>query len=264
MASGFTIAVTGPERGGLMAWLMTAWAVRRSGGRAVRVTPSRPCDTRQVHGLIIGGGTDVDPFHYGQAETQVGAGEAADEPGTLADWIVGLLLGFFRILFSARRNQDYDPDRDTMERNLIQYALYENLPVLGICRGAQLMNVALGGSLHQSIEHFYSEETSNVRSILPRKRIALVRDSTLRTTLRRDSCVVNALHNQSVDQLGEGVTISATESSGVIQAIECAAHCFFVGVQWHPEYMPQSRTQQRLFAALGQHAAGVQQHRALR
>lgn len=255
MADRITIAVTGPERGGTMAWLMTAWAVRRNGGKAVRVTPGRDCDSGDFDGLILGGGTDVDPFHYGESDSQATPDEP-DEASTVVDWIVGLLLSVFRILFSTTRNQDYDPDRDTMERNLIQYALYENLPVLGICRGAQLMNVALGGTLHQSLEHFYEEDTSNVRSILPRKRVTLEPASKLQHILQTDSCVVNALHDQGVDKLGEGITVSATEDSGVIQAIECCEHSFFVGVQWHPEYMPQSRTQQKLFRELLRSVAG--------
>jgi len=116
------------------------------------------------------------------------------------------------------------------------------------------MNVALGGTLHQDIGHFYSEGTSNVRSILPRKRIEIAPQSCLRRTLQTTSCTVNALHDQSIKDAGEQVTVSARESTGVVQAIECKGHRYFIGVQWHPEYMPQSRIQLRLFQALVQHS----------
>jgi putative glutamine amidotransferase len=112
------------------------------------------------------------------------------------------------------------------------------------------MNVALGGSLHQDIGHFYTEDTSNIRSILPRKTITVSAATNLHHYLRTRNCYVNALHKQSINQLGKGIVVSAIEPSGVIQAIEKRGHPFFLGVQWHPEYMPQSKIQQGLFSGL--------------
>lgn len=244
------IGVTGPDRGGFIAWLMTALAIRRSGAQAVHITPRKPADKSRLDALVIGGGTDVDPFHYGEEAEP--PGEEADKRSTLLDWLVGLVLGVFRVLFASHSTQDYDPARDHLEREIIEYALARRLPVLGICRGAQLMNVVLGGSLHQKIGHFYTEETSNVRSILPRKTVAITDSSHLRQVLGVQSCFVNALHNQSIKQLGKDIAVSATEPNGVVQAIEKSDHPFFIGVQWHPEYMPQSKTQQELFRGLVQ------------
>ena len=189
-------------------------------------------------------------------------GNGADNPGqrnTLPDWVVGLLLSLFRMVFATRSIQGYDPQRDQMETHMIQYALYNGLPVMGICRGAQLMNVVLGGSLHQKIEHFYTEETNNVRSILPRKSITVSHRSHLRQILQTGSCVVNALHDQSIKELGDDIGISAIENTGVVQAIERRDHPYFIGVQWHQEYMPQSNTQQNLFRSLV-HNASVRNH----
>lgn len=245
------IGVTGPDRGGLVAWLMTALAVKRSGGRPVRIRPSKAADHAQLDGVIIGGGTDVDPFHYGQESEPAESAEEAQKR-TVLDLIIGLALGLFRIIFSSHSAKDYDPMRDQLETGLIQYALQQQLPVLGICRGAQLMNVVLGGSLHQNIGHFYTEETSNIRSILPRKTIIVTPGSHLHEILGCQSGFVNALHRQSINQLGEDVVVSAQEPSGVIQAIEKQDHQFFVGVQWHPEYMPQSKTQLALFRYLAE------------
>ncbi len=248
------IGVTGPDKGGLIAWLMSALAIKRCGGSPVRITPNRPCDESTLDGVIIGGGTDVDPFHYGE-ERQQKSTDNPDPRNTLLDWVVGLLLSLLRAIFATRSIQGYDPQRDRMETHTIQYALYNGLPVLGICRGAQLMNVVLGGSLHQKIEHFYTEETNNIRSILPRKSVTVSQESRLRQILQTQACVVNALHDQSIKKLGDDIGISAVENSGVVQAIERYDHPYFIGVQWHPEYMPQSRTQQNLFRSLVQNAS---------
>lgn len=244
-----TIGVTGPVRGGLVAWLMTALALRRCGAKPVRITAERPCDATRLDGLVIGGGTDVDPFHYGEERPEDGDSDK-DETSSVLDWLVGMVLTLTRALFASHAphaTQDYDPDRDRLEKHMIEYALYNHLPVMGICRGAQLMNVVLGGSLHQKIGHFYTEDTSNVRSVLPTKAVKVARDSLLSQILQTVSCSVNALHDQSIKDLGDDIVISAMEHTGVVQAIERKGHHFFVGVQWHPEYMPQSKTQQKLF-----------------
>ena len=252
MAGKPTVGVTGPDRGGWMAWVMTALALRRCGARPRRVTATRPCDPAELDGLVIGGGTDVDPLHYGESRPDT---LSSAQGNSLVEWLVSLVLGVSRALFAAHRREDYDPERDQLEQHLIQYALYNNLPVLGICRGAQLMNVTLGGTLHQQIEHFYSEETGNIRSVLPRKSVTIASESRLKATLQTASCRVNALHDQSIKDLGDQVMVCAREGNGVVQAIERRGHPYFIGVQWHPEYMPQSQVQQHLFRDLVQVAA---------
>ena len=252
------IGITGPNRGGFIAWLMTALAIRRCGATPVRITASKPGDAATLDGVIIGGGTDVDPFRYGEERSQTSADED-DQSSTLLDWLVGLVLSLFRAAFATHSIQGYDPDRDQLETHMIQHALYHDLPVLGICRGAQLMNVVLGGSLHQKIEHFYTEDTNNVRSVLPRKSISVSQHSRLRQILQTDACVVNALHDQSIKKPGHDVNISALERTGVVQAIERNNHPYFIGVQWHPEYMPQNSTQQKLFRGLVDYAATREQ-----
>lgn len=88
------------------------------------------------------------------------------------DWLISILLIVLRLLTQQKRVHGYDPQRDSMETSLIEYALQHGMPVLGICRGAQLLNIVTGGSLHQRITEFYSEEP-HVRSLLPRKQIVL-------------------------------------------------------------------------------------------
>lgn len=228
---------------------MTALALRRCGAVPVRITPAHPGRIEELHGLVIGGGSDVDPAHYGQHPPDPPEPESRNGNSVL-DWLVGIALGALRRLFSTSVAQNYDPERDSLEQHCVRHALYHDLPVLGICRGAQLMNVVLGGTLHQSIGHFYAEETDNVRSLLPRKTVLLTEKSQLRGIVGAGRLRVNALHDQSIDQLGSGLVVSAAEDSGVIQSVEDPSRHFFIGVQWHPEYMPQSAHQLALFNAL--------------
>ena len=248
-ASKPVIGVTGPEQGGLSAWIMTALAIRRAGGRPIRITAGRSYEDAKLDAIVIGGGTDVDPFHYGE--------EPLPPPETrqhfsLVDWTVGLLLSALRFLLArhTRGGAAFDTQRDQLEQHLVRHALYANKPLLGICRGAQLINVTLGGSLHQSIDHFYQEGTANPRSILPRKTVTLTQGSRLHELLGGAVARVNALHEQSIRELGDGLVVSARENNGVIQAIENDGPNFILGVQWHPEYLPQYRNQQKLFRAL--------------
>ena len=244
------IGITGPDQGGFAAWVMTALAVYRAGGRPRRVRPGKPVAGDLLAGVVIGGGTDVDPLHYGEEPEVKTRGKFG-----WRDWLVSILLYLPRILFARHSAGDYDPDRDRLEQQLIRHALYADKPLLGICRGAQLLNVTLGGSLHQSIEHFYSEGTGNVRSVLPSKTVLLAQDSRLAEVLDTRRCRVNALHEQSIKEVGNGVDICAREASHVVQAIEKNDEPFVIGVQWHPEYMPQSQQQQGLFRRLVKVAA---------
>ncbi len=246
-ASRPVLGITGPDRGGFPAWIMSALAVWRAGGRPRRIRPARPCAAAECDGLVIGGGSDVDPLHYGEAPLE---SEEASTSTRLRDWLVALPLALLRILFSRHERGGYDRARDALEQSLIREALAQEMPLLGICRGAQLLNVTLGGSLYQRIDHFYVEGTGNLRSVLPRKEVRIAADSRLASILAVDRCMVNALHDQCVREAGSGVRISARERNGVTQAIELEGADFVIGVQWHPEYLPQSRLQQGLFRAL--------------
>jgi putative glutamine amidotransferase len=226
---------------------MTALALRRAGARPVRLRAGRPVPENELRGLVIGGGSDVDPLVYGEEPDPVP--EEGDRLRPL-DWVVGAVLTALRILLASHTPSGYDAARDRLESRLLRTALQRDLPVLGICRGAQLMNVALGGTLYQTITHLYTEDTRNVRSILPCKQVRLSEGSRLAGAVGARESRVNALHNQAVKDLGEGMAICAVETTGVVQGVECPEREFFIGVQWHPEYMPQRASQQRLFKAL--------------
>jgi putative glutamine amidotransferase len=251
------VGVTGPDRGGAVAWELTRLALRRAGAEAIRITPAHPHGIDDVDALVIGGGADIDPEIYGE------------EPETIASVIEGtrksvkknrtpalsLLLapGIFvmRKIFERHTAVGHDGARDALEMMLIDEALAREKPILGICRGAQLLNVCLGGSLHQDVTNFYVEKPQ-LRSVLPRKVVQIEPNSRLAKVIGAAPCAVNALHHQAVDcsDLGNHVQVVAREENGVVQAIEVEGARFAIGVQWHPEYIPQHRRQQALFEAL--------------
>ena len=105
------VGVTGPESGGFAAWLMTALAIRRSGGRPLRITPNRAIDLAQLDAVVIGGGTDVDPLHYDEPRPQSKADDKVPTSSAL-DWLVSLSLMLFRIVFARHSREQHDPARD--------------------------------------------------------------------------------------------------------------------------------------------------------
>jgi putative glutamine amidotransferase len=249
------IVVSGPDRGGLMAWLFTWWAVWLWGGHALRATPRRGAPQGRFDGLILGGGADVHPSRYDDAEpppppleVQLRRTPSRSKLRTVVGYLLAPFLYVLRRLFSSA-HPGLDPARDELETALLKRALADGAPILGICRGAQLINVQLGGTLHRGLETFYVEEP-NPWSVLPRKLVRLDAGSVLAQTVRRSSMRVNSLHRQAVDRLGEGLRAVAVERNGVVQAVELAMPGFCVGVQWHPEYLPQRPEQRRIFRAL--------------
>jgi putative glutamine amidotransferase len=246
------IAVSGPDRGGTAAWWFTRLAVWRAGGRAKRFCPSGAGGFDGIQGLVIGGGADVDPGLYAQAELgQIKAivEEERRRSRSLLRMLFYPAMYLLRKILSLEMMFGGDRDRDAFEFELIRTATTRQIPVLGICRGAQLINVYMGGSLFQDLSAFYME-TPQINTVLPRKVALLEAGSRLAAIMGRHRIWINALHRQAVDQLGQDIRIAAREPNGVIQAIEHHRHPFLIGVQWHPEYLPHKPLQQRLFQAL--------------
>lgn len=195
---------------------MFALNIWLAGGRAVRWTAARPRDLDDVDGVVIGGGDDISPDIYG--------GE---------------------LVRSAR----LDPARDAMERALVTGAAERGMPLLGVCRGAQMINVARGGTLHQDAYGVYVA-SQKVWTILPRKRVEVVPDTHLAHIAGTETLSINALHSQAVDRLGAGLRVAARDQGGMVQAVEAIAPPFMVGVQWHPEHLIYAHRQRALFKAL--------------
>nr|WP_274705704.1 type 1 glutamine amidotransferase [Salipiger pentaromativorans] len=193
-----------------------ALAIRLAGGRALRWQAGyRRVDLSAVDGVVIGGGDDIAPTLYG---------------GELR---VGVRL---------------DPARDALEQEVLRGAFERRLPILGICRGSQMLNVVLGGTLHQDAYQVYASR--NIRTILPRKRVRIGSETLLAHSARTDCLYVNALHSQAVDRLGEGLRVAARDEGGMVQAIERVTDPFALGVQWHPEHLIYRRAHRRLFRSL--------------
>ncbi len=210
------IGVTTSRRSGWRIFPLVALNLWLAGGRGVRWDTARPADIADVDGLIVGGGDDISPDLYG-----------------------GQLVATARL----------DPDRDALERRLVLAALAAGKPVLGICRGAQMLNVALGGSLHQDAYAEFPDSRFR-RTILPRKTVQVIPDSLLARVAGTARMRVNALHTQAVDRLGPDLRVAARDEGGMIQAIERSVDPFALGVQWHPEHLFYARRHRALFAAL--------------
>jgi putative glutamine amidotransferase len=246
------IGVTGPDEGGRVAFLLAAAAIRRAGGRARRVSPISPCSVEALDGLVLGGGADIDPALYGRPSIPVRAVYEATKRSVgrlqtpLASIVLAPAIFFARKVFEAHVG-GADAARDALETKLLEGALRRGIPVLGICRGAQLMNVVAGGTLHSDVGEFYVE-TPQIRTVLPRKRVRVATGSLLARILGEE-CLVNALHHQAIDDLAPDYAVVARETNGIVQAIEDRVHRFRIGVQWHPEYMPQDPRQRSLFRA---------------
>ena len=253
-----TIGVTGPDRGGDAAWLFSWFNLTLAGARAVRITPHRHATSKiadTLDGLIIGGGADVDPKLYGQELFHVVQKPRLDLPNRpLRKQLLDLLM--LPITFLLRKAAACcvspfraDAARDELEMRLLELAVVRRLPILGICRGEQLINVHFGGSLHQDLKSFYVEDPE-VRTILPRKIVLVQPNTRLSRVLGTKPRRVNALHQQAIATLGRGLVAAARDRNGIIQAIEHESLPFVIGVQWHPEYLPQHKRQRAIFEAL--------------
>lgn len=196
-------------------------AVTKSGGIAV-LLPPQPVTAEIVErvldgldGLIVTGGRDVDPTRYGQPPHP-----STDEPAL---------------------------DRDAWEDGLLRGAITRELPFLGICRGAQVLNVALGGTLIQHLPDVVGSDRYNVGGDQFNQVAVEVEPGSNLSDLVGASVAGKVHHHQAIDRLGDGLSVSARAEDGIIQAVELDSVPFGVAVQWHPE---ETQDDLRLFAGL--------------
>lgn len=157
-----------------------------------------------VSGLLLTGGEDVNPERYGETR----------EPET----------------------EEPDDERDAIELQLIAEALRRDLPILGICRGLQILNVQHGGTLVQHIRSVERHRRRTPDRALPAHAVQIQPASLLASVAGSESWQVNSRHHQAVKQLGDGLVISARDAEDeTVEAIERPDKRFVVAVQWHPE-----------------------------
>ena len=207
--------------------LANSLGVWLSGGVPVRIGPGLRTSFDGLDGLIVGGGVDIESRLYGI--------DTSDE------W-------------------PYDPDRDALEIAALDWAERHDRPVLGICRGAQLLNVHRGGTLIHDLARSHPDYR-NPRSVFPCKAAHPCPGTRLATLLGERRVSINAMHHQAVDRLGQGMAVAAVDDHGIVQAVERTGHRFWLGVQWHPELMLWSPRQLRLFRALVAAVAGPEPQR---
>jgi putative glutamine amidotransferase len=213
-----------PPRKELALGLAYLRAVEAAGGLPL-VIPPMPSQAiapliDRLHGLCLSGGPDLDPALY----------DAAPDPE----------LG------------PIEPEADRFELELAREAHGRNLPILAICRGAQLLNVAAGGTLIQhlpdrvdgSLEHRQTAAAEKVTHL-----VELASGSLTAGVLGSSEIAVNSFHHQGVERLGRGLLAVAWSSDGVVEAIEAPARDFVVGVQWHAECLTERPEQMKLFSS---------------
>lgn len=196
-------------------------AIRAAGGIPVIFPPGEKTPARLlelVHGFVLSGGGDIAPARY---------------QGDHHEMIYGV-----------------SEERDSFEMEIAQAALERpDRPLLCICRGMQVLNVVLGGTLHEhlpdlgpdGVDHRRPDRlpTSHPASIKPDSRLAEILDAT--------QVNVCSWHHQAIDRIGRGLDPVAWAEDGIIEAVEHAGHPFCIGVQWHPEMQLDDPAQQRLF-----------------
>lgn len=196
---------TDPEPTVAQSKYIESLARARAGMRWVELSDPEQAvqDALTCDGLLLPGGGDMDPKFYGQARIP-----ACGEPNLL---------------------------RDAAEPLLLRAFLAADKPVLGICRGIQVMNAVLGGDLYQDIKPFehlpHNDHWAKVHTVTVRRGTLLSR------ILGQDTVLVNSQHHQAVDRVAPGFTLAALSEDGIVEAIEKPDARFCLGVQWHPEWL---------------------------
>ncbi|TVP54669.1 MAG: gamma-glutamyl-gamma-aminobutyrate hydrolase family protein [Halomonadaceae bacterium] len=187
------------------------------GARTLWLLPGMTIPWSRLHGVVLAGGSHIHPARFHQPSEVTAA---------------------------------YNLPRDQLEFALARGAWLRGVPLLGICRGSQILNVARDGDLRQNITPL-REHTKARAMLLPLQTVRVQPRSRLARTLGRELLGANRLHSQAIDRLGNGLRVVATDRDGFIQAIESmAGHPWQVGVQWHPEYLLYHPAHRRLFAGL--------------
>jgi len=210
---GITIGISGPARRSTAHRLINL-GLRLHGAHTHYIRPGSSTDVSLLDGLVLSGGTHVHPNRYGQ-QPQV----------------------------TAR----YDLKRDETDFRLLKQAEEIDIPVLGICRGAQFINVFHGGSLCQNVTPLRMK-TRHRPLLLPLQTVQLVQDSRIGRLMHSTLIGANRIHSQAIKQLGRNLRVTALDNDLFVQAIENTGQQWLMGVQWHPEYLLYHTGHRRIFS----------------
>ncbi|SES76859.1 MULTISPECIES: gamma-glutamyl-gamma-aminobutyrate hydrolase family protein [Marinobacter] len=209
---GLTIGISGPSRK-RTADRLIALGLRLYGAHTHYIRPGSKVDVSLLDGIVLSGGSHIHPELYGQQPT-----------------------------INAR----YDRLRDSTDQVLLTEAERLHLPVLGICRGAQLINVFRGGSLCQDVTPL-RVKTRHRPLLLPLQPVGIVEPTRLGRIAGTRKIGANRIHSQAIQWLGSGLKVSAVDNDLFVQAIENTHGQWLMGVQWHPEYLLYHGVHRRIF-----------------
>lgn len=204
MATKPLVGICLPDEGNFFAYLFIKLNLKLQGAYSIRLRPSKNnIKFQRIDGLILSGGSDIDPTLYGANKDA--------------------------------HNTPLDTKRDTFELEMIDKAYKKKIPILGICRGAQLINIYFNGTLYPTILAL-DEYIIHKNSIFPIKTIWIKKLSQLFSITKKKEIVVNSIHNQAINEVGKDLKVTACHDK-IIESIEKEDYPFLLGVQWHPEYL---------------------------
>lgn len=171
----------------------------------------------KIDGFVLSGGQDIDPVRYGE---EITFGKA----------------------------EEISPGREEVEYLIISFARQYDIPLLGICRGMQIINVAFGGKLYQDLDAQAGRagHWQEVEYDTPTHHVTLNPDSKLGHVVGQDTAFVNSMHHQGIRELGDGLIAAAYGEDGLIEAVEAKDLSFMIGIQWHPEFFAGQKSEQEL------------------
>ena len=194
--------------GGFIQNIAIRFCLRLSGAKTINLNIKKPRYDIPIDGLVLTGGTDLYP-------------------------------GLYRSL-EIKQGYNYDHARDQLELKWLEISKKKCLPILCICRGAQLLNVFEGGTLYTDISKIFEDArypNTFFSKVFFRKKINIKENSILKDIVKNDNMDVNSIHSQSINKLGKKLKVSAMEDNGVVQAIEKDNRRFILGLQFHPEFL---------------------------
>lgn len=201
------------------------YAIEKHGGKVKQLIIGDDYSDTKIDGLLLPGGGDIAPELYGEK--------------------------------LHPKTKYINRDRDDFEISLFSKAIEQNIPVFGICRGIQIMNVAMGGSLYQDIRDLYPKPSRNHQKLSNDQwhDVSIEPDTKLMEIVGTNTDEVNSAHHQGIKEIGDGLVATARSDDGIIEAFEYQLHLWAIAVQYHPERMKYNHGHQDTDGEFLEHAS---------